>query len=144
MTGKAEKAVSTFKGGFTCSQAVLTAFSEELGMDEKTALKVSCAFGGGMASSGMVCGAVTGSLMVLGLKHGRTTIEDLPAKDKTYALSQEFMKQFRERYGSVICKDIIGCDISTPDGKEAFRNQQKMSVCTECVRDSATILEKIL
>ncbi|MBN2225228.1 MAG: C_GCAxxG_C_C family protein [Deltaproteobacteria bacterium] len=65
-------AVAAFSEGFSCSQAVLSAFSEEPGLDRATALKISTAFGGGMASLGLTCEAVMGALMVIGLKNGGT------------------------------------------------------------------------
>ena len=61
-------ALSRFSEGFSCSQSVLAAFAPELGLDADAALRVSAAFGGGMGRLGDTCGAVTGALMVLGLR----------------------------------------------------------------------------
>ncbi len=139
------QAVECFKSGFSCSQAVLSTFCERQGMDRDLALNVSCAFGGGIASTGNICGAVSGGLMAIGLKYGRHTIEDLPAKDKTYEISRQYMNEFKARHGSIICKEILGCDLNTPEGKAEFKNKDLFNVaCIDCVRDSAMILEKLL
>lgn len=71
-----ERAVSSFKEGFSCSQALLSTYGPEPGVDRRTALRVSGAFGGGICRMGETCGAVTGALMVVGLKYGRTMAED--------------------------------------------------------------------
>lgn len=142
---KGDLAVDCFKSGFSCSQAVLSSFSGDEGLDADMALKVACAFGGGIASTGNICGAVSGGLMAIGLKYGRCTKEDLKAKDKTYELSRQFMDEFKARHGSIMCKEILGCDLSTPAGKAEFSSKDLFNVrCVGCVRDSAQILEKLL
>ena len=85
---RADDAAAIFKSGFSCSQAVCCAFAGDFGIDRDTALKFSCSFGGGMGHTGNTCGAVTGALMVIGMKYGRTSPEDLAAKDKTYAAGE--------------------------------------------------------
>jgi C_GCAxxG_C_C family probable redox protein len=82
----AERAAELYASGFSCSQAVFAAFSEALGLEPMNALKIAQPFGGGIAGTGSTCGAVTGALLVIGLKHGRVRPEDLAAKEKTYAL----------------------------------------------------------
>jgi C_GCAxxG_C_C family probable redox protein len=68
---KPDDAAAYFNEGFSCSQAVVSSFSEDLGFDKETARKISCGFGAGMARTGNICGAVTGAMMVIGLKYGR-------------------------------------------------------------------------
>ena len=85
---------SRFSEGYSCSQSVLAAFAPELGLDADAALRVSAAFGGGMGRTGGTCGAVTGALMALGLKYG-ATVADPVAKERTYALTREFIAQVR-------------------------------------------------
>lgn len=114
-------------------------------MDKTTALKVGCAFGGGISSTGNLCGAVTGGLMVIGLKHGRSKLEDMPAKDKTYALGQQFMAEFTKREGSIVCRELLGFDLSTPEGKAKFSSDiRHKQFCTGCVREAAEILDSLL
>ena len=120
---KVEQAVSCFKEGFNCAQAICSAYSQEYGLDQKTALKVSCGFGAGMGCMAETCGAVTGAYMVIGLKYGRSDILDLSAKEKTYILVREFSDKFKSRNGSIVCKELLGVDISTTEGMKAAKQK---------------------
>jgi C_GCAxxG_C_C family probable redox protein len=97
------------------------AFFGRYGLDQAAARKVSCAFGAGMASSGEMCGAATGALMVIGLAHGRTTPEDVAAKERTSALSRRLWEEFRARRGSLVCRELLGIDLmgSPPSASSA-------------------------
>lgn len=142
---KVETAISCFKEGFSCSQAVLSAYSDLFGLDRELALKISQPFGGGMAHMGEMCGAVTGAFLVIGLKYGRIKAEDIEAKEKTYELVQEFVKRFKSIHGSVNCTELLGFDLGTPEGmklaeeKELFEN-----ACPKFVQNAAEIIEQIL
>ncbi len=139
-----EIAVASFKAGLSCSQAVLSAFAPGLGLDRPTALRLAAAFGGGMARMGQTCGAVSGALMVIGLKHGHIAAEDKATKEKTYALVRQFVDQFRARNTSLLCRDLLGCDIGTPEGMQLFREKGLNTlVCSRLVRDAAEILERL-
>jgi C_GCAxxG_C_C family probable redox protein len=140
-----DQAVACFGCGFSCSQAVFSAYAEELALDKETALKISGAFGGGMAGMADTCGAVTGALMVIGLKYGKTKVDDDEAKKRTYALAGEFVARFKARHSSIVCRELLGCDISTPEGKQSFEdNKLKDARCRKFVREAAEILEEIL
>jgi len=144
MSAKVEQAVFLFKQGFNCSQAILAVYGEQFGLKHKTALKLACGFGGGMRMA-ETCGAVTGAFMVIGLKHGAITTEDKSAKQETYELVKEFAKKFKSRNGSVICKELLGCDISTPEGiKIAQENNLFSSLCPKMVQDAAEIIEEMM
>lgn len=144
MNSKIQNAVEKFEKGFNCSQAVLSSFSEQFGLDCNTALRIATGFGGGM-KMGETCGAVTGAFMVLGLKYGNATPEDKETKEKTYEMVIEFTNRFKARNGSVICRELLGCDISTPEGsKVAVEKGLFSSVCPRLVQDAAEILEEML
>lgn len=142
-----EQAVKRFEEGALCSQAVFSTYGEKLGLDRETAMKISTPFGGGIARMGETCGAVTGALMVIGLKHGNMSdwrTED-KQKEKAYRLSMEFAEKFKSRNGSVRCKDILGADLSTPEGRKAANDGKLfITTCPKFVRDAAEILEEIL
>jgi C_GCAxxG_C_C family probable redox protein len=141
---RVEQAADRFKKGFNCSQAVLGSYCQQFGLDRETAFKVATGFGGGMHINS-VCGAVTGAFMVLGLKYGNTTAQDKEAKAKTYEKVVEYTNRFKARNGSVICGDLLGCDISRPGGmKKAQENALFDSVCPKMVHDAAEILEEML
>lgn len=140
-----EKAVSCFNEGFMCSQTLLTAYAGQFGVDRETALKVSAAFGGGMGRMGEICGAVTGAFMVIGLKYGRTAVRDAKSHEKTNRLVKEFVDRFKSRNGSIVCRELLGCDLSTPDGQKTFVDKKlRGTLCTNFVRDAAEIVEQLL
>jgi C_GCAxxG_C_C family probable redox protein len=140
----AEKAVSIFKEGFSCSMAVLAAYCEQFGMDKNLAYKVSSGFGGGMHLD-QTCGAVTGAFMVLGLKYGRTRADDIEAKMKVAKLTNEFAKKFRTRHVSIRCTDLLGCNISTAKGfEEAKKKDLFKTLCPKYVKSAAEILDEML
>lgn len=142
---KVQSAVICFEEGFNCSQAVLSTFGPALGLDRDTALKVAAAFGGGMAGRGETCGAVSGALMGIGLKYGRTRSDDEEAKERAYGLAENFMKEFESRHGSVLCRDLLGYDISTPEGlASAGQENLGTTLCPNFVGDAAEILEELL
>jgi C_GCAxxG_C_C family probable redox protein len=83
--------------------------------------------------------------MAIGLAYGRTRPDDDEAKEKTYNLSQEFLRKFRERNKSITCIDLLGVDISAPDGIQKIEELGlEVKVCQKAVRDAAEILEEIL
>jgi C_GCAxxG_C_C family probable redox protein len=114
-----EAACALFLEGFTCGQAVLAAFADRHGLDRDTALRLGCAFGGGVARTGSTCGAVNGALMAIGLAHGRTKLEDVAARDRTYELTRAFLAAFKKEHGSDLCRELLGVDIGTPEGHAA-------------------------
>ena len=142
---KPDRAVCLFRQGFSCSQAVAAAFAEDFGLDEEIALRLSQPFGGGIARRGDWCGALTGAFLVIGLKHGRFRAEDAAARDKTYALVQDLIARFSARHGEVKCRDLLGCDLGTPEGqKKADELKLHQTVCEGLVRDAALLLEELL
>ena len=144
MDTRIEQAVERFRNGFNCSQAVVGSYCEQFGLDCEQAFKVATGFGGGMRM-GETCGAVTGAFMVLGLKYGNTTAEDKGLKAKTYERIVEYANRFKARNGSVVCKELLGCDISRPGGmKKAQEDGLFDSVCPKMVHDAAEILEEML
>lgn len=140
-----ETAVSCFKQGFSCSQAILSTFGEQFGLDRETALKLAAGFGGGMGRMAGTCGAVTGAFMVLGLKYGTVSPEDKQAKELTYKKVREFAVRFKEQNGSVECRELLGCEISTSEGLQIVKKKELIStLCPKFVRDAAEILEEML
>jgi len=124
---------------------VLSSFGEEFGLDRERALKVAGAFGGGMARMGETCGAVTGSLMVIGLKYGKTKAGDEGARERTYELVGEFIKRFKSRHGTMCCRELLGYDLSSPEERAAVGEKGLFTtLCPQLVRDAVQILEDIL
>ena len=111
----AERAADSFARGFNCSQSVLAAYAEQFGLTEELALKVAGGFGGGMGRMADTCGAVTGAIMVIGLKFASTTPGDMQGKENAYAVVREFVHRFKGRNVTVLCRELLDCDISAPE-----------------------------
>jgi len=140
-----EEAISSLKENFNCAQSIFGPYATHYGLDRDKALKISSGFGGGMTLSGGTCGAVTGAFMVIGLKNGMGSSKDKEAKKKTYQVIKEFSNLFQEKIGSVACTNILGCDLSTPEGVDYFKqNESLVKKCFQCVKTAAEILEEIL
>ena len=142
---EAEKAKKQFEKGFSCAPAVLSAYAERLGLEEALALKIACGFGGGIGRMGRTCGAVTGAVMVIGLKHGQADANDEESRQRTHKLVKEFIDRFVTLHGSIECKELINYDLSDPaELRLAKKNKVFQNKCTGFVYDSARILEDIL
>lgn len=140
---KAANAVATFNCGFNCTQAVLTAFSEQFGLDEAMAMRLACGFGAGMGRLQRTCGAVSGAYMVIGLKYGSfepANIRD--AREQTYSLVREFTKQFEERNGTTDCMELIGVDFI--NGDQALAAERVEKTCPKMCSDAVEILTRML
>lgn len=142
---KVENAVQCFSNGFNCSQAIFSTYSKQLGLDEETALKIACPFGAGMGRMSETCGAVTGAYMLIGLKHGKFLSEDNEAKEKSYALVQEFNEKFNAIHGSIQCKDLLQYDMKNPEDLLAIKEKGLWDkLCPIFIRDAAILIEDLL
>ena len=126
-----------FAAGQHCAQCSLCPWAEELGYDEEELLRMAGAFGGGMFR-GDTCGAVSGSLMAIGL----ACDGDLGAvKEKT----AQFQTAFTERFGSTICRELLGYDMSQPEGyAQASESGKLQDLCPEFVCGAVEIMNEIL
>ena len=142
MKSKVDEVLECFNSGFSCSQAVLSTYCEQFGLDKQSALKLSCAFGAGMGRLGETCGAVTGAYLLIGLKCGQCEVEDRAAKEETFRLVREFANEFTKRNDSTICRELLGVDLL--NGDKQLAGQRVKAVCPGVVKDAAEIIEKIL
>ena len=138
-------AEARFGNGYSCSQSVFSALAERWNIDPDVSLRVSAGFGGGIARSAGTCGCVTGGIMALGLAQHEIDPEANPSeKEKTYEVCRQFMRTFAERNGSTLCSELLGCDISTPEGFAVHQQGLHRSRCTTLVRDAVEIVESLL
>jgi C_GCAxxG_C_C family probable redox protein len=138
-----DQAVQTFKEGFNCSQSLLSAFGERFGLERKLALKLGSGFGGGIAAGGDICGALSGAIMALGLKYGSAEV-DKTAKAEMYRKTRLLEEEFKLRTGSLYCRDLLGFDLSTPEGQQKAKVPGSFERCDEFVRIAAELLEEML
>ena len=124
-----------------CCQTVFGIFAPELGLDQNTALKIASGFGGGMGCAA-TCGAVTGAYMVIGYKHGNAT-GNPEKKAHTKSLIKKFNDKFRAEYGTLICRELTGFDISDPNEAMAANKADVFSEkCPRFIKTACLILEK--
>jgi len=144
MPKEAEQTVACFKEGLNCTQAILSIFGPQFGLDRENAIKIARAFGSGMGM-GETCGAVTGALMVIGLKHAKLERRSLFSRDKTEDIAREFVVRFKARNATTECRELLGCDVSTLEGLKAAKKEKHFKIrCPKFVQDAAEILEELL
>ncbi|MGA2865159.1 MAG: C-GCAxxG-C-C family protein [Verrucomicrobiota bacterium] len=146
MTAKSEIAMEKFLAGYNCAQSVLYAYAPDLGLDAETALKVATGLGAGMARRGEVCGAVTGGILVLGLRYGRGSQQDRSATEQTYLKTLELMSRFEQQHGSCLCRVLLdGCDLRTAAGQAFFKQQDLLhKTCVACVRTVVEVVSDLM
>jgi len=145
MVSKSDISVEIFNKGFNCAQAVLCSHCEKYGLSEETAKKISCGFGAGMGYNSEVCGAVTGALMLIGLKNGKFLENDSESKEKTYNLVKKFTDNFKKEYGTINCKELIKYDLSKEEDLMKARSSGTFKeLCPVFVKRSVELVEEIL
>ncbi len=145
MTRVPARAEEVFAQGYNCSQAVLLACGEGRGLAPDVALRVAGPFGGGIGRLGETCGAVSGAIMALGLAYSKVKPDDNDSRERGYKLAREFIDRFTQMHGSVVCRDLLGCDLSTPAGlARAKELRVHEAVCPRFVRAAAEIVEELL
>ena len=138
-----ELAKQNFLSGYSCAQAVLLAFSDLTGLDEKTALLISSSFGGGMGRMRETCGAFCGVIMVAGLLYGYTEPRDFEKKSELYKRVQELAAAFRELNGSIICREMLGAAGAdkNPTPEKRTADYYKKRPCPEICKNAAKVLD---
>ena len=145
MTNFSNKAEDNFTNGCNCAQAVLCAFSDIIGFDNKTAMRLASSFGGGMGRMREVCGAVSSMFMIAGMLKGYDIAGDDIGKTRQYQLVQELAKKFKESHGTIICRELLGLDGSdNPIPSARTAEYYASRPCKIFVRTAAEIIEKEL
>ncbi len=137
-----EKAEKLFLDGYNCAQSVFCAFSEDLGLDFDTALKLSSSFGGGMGRLREVCGAVSSMFMIAGLKYGYTEPANKEVKTEHYARIQKLAEEFKAKNDTIICRELLGLDVKvdSPIPEDRTAEYYQTRPCQKLVGDAAEII----
>ncbi len=130
---KKEKAIELHDKRFNCCQAVACAFAEEIGMDEATLFKIGEGFGLGMGCMDGTCGALSGAIMLAGLKNSDGNLDAPATKADTYKISKEMLGKFREKCGSTICRELKGVDTG-----------KLLCSCPDCICNAVEVVEEVL
>lgn len=140
-----DEALTMFKDGFNCSQIVFSHFAPSLGLQEDLALKIASGFGAGMGRMAHICGAVTGAFMVLGLKYGYHAGGSPESKENIYGKVRDFTEQFKARHSSIVCRELLGIDITSPAG---FARAREIDIfrtnCPRYVAEAINILQNMI
>lgn len=126
-----EKATELHNSGYNCCQAVACAFAQKFGIDEETLFKIGEGFGLGMGAMNCTCGAVSGAVMLAGLKNSGGTSQR--TKAATYKLAAKIIDEFKAKNQSVICRELKGVDTGNI-----------LRSCSGCIEDAVKIAEEIL
>jgi C_GCAxxG_C_C family probable redox protein len=134
-----------FNKGFNCSQIVFSELGPSLGIPREECLRIASGFGAGMAYMQETCGAVTGALMVIGAKYGPTSDHEQEKKTQTYETIRKFISLFKEKHSSIKCSDLLGSDITTPEGLQKTREMKLFELkCPVIVKDSIDVLNNLI
>ena len=137
-------AAENFWKGFHCSEAVLIAMTEYIGINSDLIPKIATGFGGGMAGTGSVCGALIGGVMAIGIKYGRSRIDQIEADQKTKNLVQKFIQEFKKIAGSTLCYDITQCDFNSLEGKKKFVKEGIRKECQDLAAKTVGMLINLM
>ncbi len=141
---KPAKAVENFLAGYACSQAILAEYGELFDLGREQALKLAAGFAGGMRI-GSTCGSVIAAYMVMGLKFSGEDCGKLEGRKPVYEAMSDFNHRFTADNGSLNCRDLLGCDISSASGLETARQKDLFrTACPRFVRSAAELLDEIL
>lgn len=130
-----ERCCKHFEDGYNCCETVLLAFSEILGMENNTIPEIATPFGGGIHQRQYMCGALTGALMAIGLKYGRSTAEgdrEIPTEK-----SRKIIEKFIERYGNTNCIEILGYGPGDLEKIQQDKPRIKATICTPLIKQVA-------
>lgn len=142
---RAEEALSLMQEYGSCCTGVLAAYAPEVGMEKDLAAGIGRGMAGGVGGLGHVCGAVSGAVMVIGLKTtNEGNIHDMAASFDTMDTVKEFISRFEEQHSSIQCRELTGCDISTREKSAAAMKENAFANCPKFVKSAVTILDDIL
>lgn len=146
MSERTENARKLFYEGYNCSQAVFASYADLFGIDQKTALTLSAGFGGGCGRQRELCGAVSGAVMIIGLKYGSADGADKNEKKRCYEKVREFTDEFKKTNPSIVCRELLAGTGADSGSEPEERSQQyyKKRPCAQIVEDSAMALENTI
>ena len=138
------KAMELFVEGYNCAQAVAVAFCDITGLDEKTTARMVSPYGGGMGRLREVCGAVSGMFFVLGYLYGYDNADADETKKELYGRVQDLAGQFREKCGSIICRELLDNPPSDPNPSPRTAEYYKDRPCAILVKTAAELMDDFI
>ena len=138
----ASKSEELFRSGFRCAESVLLAITESKNIQSDLIPRIATGFCSGVARTGNICGAVSGGILAINLVSGR----NLPklSTDKNYDQVRSLINQFEEKFGSINCSQLLGCDLGIAEGQKKFIENNLIQKCYEYTRQAALLAVQIL
>jgi C_GCAxxG_C_C family probable redox protein len=132
-----QRSLELFRSGFFCAESVLLAIAEDQGIQSDLIPKIATGFCSGISRTGGMCGAVSGAIMGINLRAGRS----LPSEsmELSYTLTQKMINHFESQHGSINCSQLIGCDLATEHGQRYFLENNLMERCLQYAQDATRI-----
>ena len=143
MSDPVAKSGELFESGYMCAESVLMALCEHRGVESDLVPRAASGFCAGIGRTSGLCGAVAGAVMALGVFQGRNVPED--DKERIFSLTARLLAEFKSRYGSCNCTELLGCDLGTPEGREAFATKEmRKNTCVPLTQGATEIVVKLL
>ncbi|HNW99671.1 MAG TPA: C-GCAxxG-C-C family protein [Bacteroidales bacterium] len=144
MTTK-DKAIKYFNADYNCAQSVLITYCENFGINKDIAASLSSGFGGGIARMQETCGAIIGGIMALGIAFNKPGEDIAENKEKVYAIVNHLVKNFKEKYNTIKCSELLNCNLNTEEGKKFYKeNHLQEKICGNCIKEVINILDELI
>jgi len=117
---------------YNCCESILLTLSEHLGVESEMIQRIATGVGAGFSLNGLTCGSISGAAMAIGMKYGRDSSEDNPAA--TWKRVNSFIKDFKDRWGAVTCRELTDLDVKTAEGMKEYLKNVHNYACTERVK----------
>jgi C_GCAxxG_C_C family probable redox protein len=142
MDRAAARSIELFESGYYCAESVLLTIAEEKGIQSELIPKIATGFCTGLSRTCGMCGAVSGAVMGINLLTGRSSPDE--SLEENHALVQSLIARFQNHFGSIDCRDLIGCDLSTGDGQAFFDQNDLFELCKKYVEEATTVALSLL
>lgn len=132
-----------FSEGYDCSQIVLSAVADRIGVPKEQAMASASGLGIGLCR-GSMCGAALGGIVALGYRYGNVSPGDMAAKGLVFSKREEFLTRFEKMNGNILCRDMIGVTVVGLDDMILRSADNIYSGCPGYCINAIAILEDML
>ncbi len=133
MSERVQLADELHRKGYSCSQSVAVACADLVDVPKEILFKATEGFGAGMGTMDGVCGALTGGLLIAGLKNSTGNLISPKSKPLTMKISKAMLNSFREKSGALICRELKGVDTG-----------KMICSCPDCIKHGVEVVEEQL
>lgn len=124
-------------GKVNCAQALLSEFGPAFGVQKHMAMTLGRPLGGGMGTTGNVCGFVSAAVLILGLAHTQT--DEAAARQQTNAAVKALFDRLNAEQGIILCREVLGADMGTSEGQAQIAAQNL--IATHCPRFGRSVVK---